>query len=276
MLRITDVAKNLLIINVMFFLAGFIFGEQQMQNLMALHYPESPLFRPLQIATHFFMHGGVFHIFFNMFALVMFGSALETRWGPKRFLLFYFICAFGAAALHMGFSWWEYQTYDAQIAEVLKSFNADPTADYLKAQFGQIANSDFASRSAEQANYVEAYRAAIRALQEGSVGAVQQGQWVIENFPAYTYKSVAIVGASGAIYGLLLGFGMLFPNVELMLIFLPIPIKAKYFIPVLMLVELYLGFNQFSWDNIAHFAHLGGALTGFLLILYWRQTGQGV
>ena len=86
----------------------------------------------------------------------------------------------------------------------------------------------------------------------------------------------AAVGASGAIYGLLLGFGMLFPNVELMLIFLPIPIKAKYFIPILMVVELFLGVNQFSWDNIAHFAHLGGALFGFLLVLYWKKTGVGL
>ena len=114
-------------------------------------------------------------------------------------------------------------------------------------------------------------------LQNGVAGAAAEasaqmgniGKLIPNGFPP-------VVGASGAMYGLLLGFGMLFPNVELMLIFLPIPIKAKYFIPILMVIELFLGINQFSWDNIAHFAHLGGALFGFLLILYWKKTGVGL
>ncbi|MEL7220165.1 MAG: rhomboid family intramembrane serine protease [Bacteroidota bacterium] len=261
MLRITDVAKNLLIINVMFFLAGFIFGEQQMLDLLALHYPESSLFKPIQLVTHFFMHGGLMHLFFNMFALVMFGSALETRWGPKRFLLFYFICAFGSAALHMGYSWYEMN----QLQEYMTAYKANPSVDVFRSfiEFGGLD---------EIPEIVDLMNKMGRSLTPQLIG---EGNGLMNEF--YNLKiNVPVVGASGAIYGLLLGFGMLFPNVELMLIFLPIPIKAKYFIPVLMLVELYLGFNQFSWDNIAHFAHLGGALTGFLLILYWRQTGQGV
>jgi membrane associated rhomboid family serine protease len=207
------------------------------------------------------MHGGLMHLFFNMFALVMFGSALEVRWGPQRFLIFYFICAFGAAALHMGYSWYEMN----QIQEYMALFRENPTTETFRA-FVSFGGLDKIPEVVDMTNQMS------RGLTPQLIG---EGNSLMSEF--YNIKiNIPVVGASGAIYGLLLGFGMLFPNVELMLIFLPIPIKAKYFIPVLMLVELYLGLNQFSWDNIAHFAHLGGAVTGFLLILYWRKTGQGV
>lgn len=259
MFRITDVAKNLLIINVMFFLAGLIFGEEQMQNLMALHYPASPLFKPLQIATHFFMHGGLAHLFFNMFALVMFGSALETQWGAQRFLFFYFICAVGAALLHMGYTWYEM----TELEQIIASFKNRPDiATYQHfVDFSGLGDHPFVK---DLSNRVS------RGFTPELIGETSA---MMNEF--YGMKlNVPVVGASGAIYGLLLAFGMLFPNAELMLIFLPIPIKAKYFIPLLMIVEVYLGFNQYSWDNIAHFAHLGGAVTGFFLILYWRKFGS--
>lgn len=230
----TDVVKNLLIINVLFFLATMLFGETEMFNLLALHYPTSELFKPLQLVTHFFMHGGFMHIAFNMFALVMFGSALEALWGPKRFLFFYFFSAFGAFVLHFAVNYFRIDSLINQI---------DP--------------------------------AQLQLVYDQGAEALSNGQNFIDPLLAELNVNINIpmVGASGAIYGLLLGFGMMFPNVELMLIFLPIPIKAKFFIPVLMLIELFLGFNQFSWDNIAHFAHLGGALMGFLLILYWNKFG---
>ena len=231
----TDVVKNLLIINVLFFLVTLLFGESAMMDLLALHYPSSVLFKPLQLVTHFFMHGGFMHIAFNMFALVMFGSALEAMWGPKKFLFFYFFSAIGAFLLHFAFAYFSIESLTAQA----------PVADLadMYSQGAQILS--------EGKNYTDPI-----------VGKLN----LMINIP--------MVGASGAIYGLLLGFGMKFPNVELMLIFLPIPIKAKYFIPVLILIELFLGFNEFSWDNIAHFAHLGGALAGFLLILYWQKFGS--
>lgn len=255
MLRITDVVKNLLIINVVVFLIG-AFGLLD-TSMLALHYPTSSLFQPFQIVTHFFMHGGYLHLFFNMFALVMFGSALETLWGPKKFLFFYFVCAFGAALLHMGYSWYEI----SQLEQAIQQFNANPTGDQLLAlaNFPNV-DEDALNQLASELNnpppgLVESITGQLNELYQNKV-------------------DIPIVGASGAIYGLLLAFGMYFPNAELMLIFLPIPIKAKYFIPILMVAELYFGVNQFSWDNIAHFAHLGGALTGFLLILYWRRFGS--
>ncbi|MCB0375587.1 MAG: rhomboid family intramembrane serine protease [Sinomicrobium sp.] len=261
MLRITDVVKHLLIINVVVFLIG----EFHLVNtdMLALRFPASSEFRPYQIVSHFFMHGGFMHLFFNMFALVMFGSALETLWGPKKFLYFYFVCAFGAALLHMGYSWWDISHSQALIDQ----FRANPNIDTFWGFFNQFPMSGFTE---EGKGIINQMAGAMRNPADDTVrGVLEQMNALLQN-----KMDVPIVGASGAIYGLLLAFGMYFPNAELMLIFLPIPIKAKYFIPVLMIIELYLGVNQFSWDNIAHFAHLGGALTGFLLILYWRKFGS--
>ncbi|MEZ4985918.1 MAG: rhomboid family intramembrane serine protease [Saprospiraceae bacterium] len=257
--RITDVAKNLLIINVMFFLASLIFGDAQMNQLMALHYFGSEYFMPLQLATHFFMHGGFAHIFFNMFALVMFGSALETMWGPKKFLFFYFACAIGAAVLHIGFTAWEI----GKMQELAALFDASPSASTMR-DFLAFARLD---NIPENQDMLASLRKGIPQDQAAELSLAIDG--IIKS-----KMDIPMVGASGAIYGLLLGFGMLFPNAELMLLFFPVPIKAKYFIPGLMVIELYLGMNQYSWDNIAHFAHLGGALTGFLIILYWRKFGS--
>ncbi len=188
----TDVVKNLLIINILIFVATFFINKDWM-NLVALYHPYSDNFQPYQIISHFFAHGSVGHIFFNMFGLVMFGSPLEARWGPKRFLFYYIFCALGAAL----------------VQTAINHYSGD---------FGG-----------------------------------------------------GMLGASGAIYGLLIAFAMKFPNVELMLIFLPIPIKAKYFVPIIIAIDLALGFSNFG-TGIAHFAHVGGALFGLILILFWRQT----
>ncbi len=254
MLRLTGVVRDLLIINVLVFIADKIFGA----NMLALYYPESDKFLPLQIVTHFFMHGGLFHLFFNMFALVMFGSQLEALWGPKKFLFFYFVCAFGAALLHTGYTYYDISS----MQQMLANFQADPSYSNLIKFFDDVPRIN-----------EEALADLGSAVADGSATAIQSATEQMKEV-VQAKINIPIVGASGAIYGLLLAFGMYYPNVELMLIFLPIPIKAKYFIPVLMLAELYFGFNQFSWDNIAHFAHLGGALTGLLLILYWRKFGS--
>ena len=200
MLRITQVVKHLLIINVvLYFIARLIFPA--LGNYLALYYPALPEFQPYQIVTHMFMHGGTTHLFFNMFALFMFGPPLESLWGAKRFLFYYFFTGFGALALYL-------------------------FVNYLEIKYTG-----------------------------GSPGAV----W----------------GASGAIFGLLIGFGLNFPNQELRLIFPPIPMKAKYFVAFYAALELFLGLGNFN-TGIAHFAHLGGALFGLLLILYWRKHGSRI
>ena len=260
MLRLTDVVKHLLVINVLVFIASEFLG---LTDLLALHYPASDKFMPLQIVTHFFMHGGFAHIFFNMFALVMFGSALETLWGPKKFLFFYFVCAFGAAALHMGVSYWDF----SQMQAMIDTFKENPTYENYWRFFEDVPFDILIPEYQNAVNQVAGL------LEQGNQQMASRGAQLMERY-LDNQIDIPIVGASGAIYGLLLAFGMKFPNAELMLIFLPIPIKAKYFIPILMVVELVLGVNRFSWDNIAHFAHLGGAITGLLLILYWRKFGS--
>lgn len=216
------VVKNLLIINGLFFLASVFVSPngQPLAAMLGLFYIDSPFFEPYQIITHMFMHGGFTHIFFNMFALWMFGSQLEQIWGPKRFLTYYMLTGLGAAALHMG---------------------------VMAMQVQGIAG-----------------------MMTGNVQVVENGFHVAFSGLESIY-STPTVGASGAIFGLLLAFGMLFPNTELMLIFLPIPIKAKYFVILYGLAELFFGIAQIEGDNIAHFAHLGGMLFGFILIKLWQK-----
>lgn len=239
--RLTGVVKHLLIINILMFIGSNILtssGTFNANALLALYYPNSPFFEPYQIVTHFFMHGGVTHILFNMFALVMFGPPLEQLWGEKKFLFFYFFSAIGAVVLSFLVHQFEYAHFVSQLApDVVK---------ILEEQGLQALEKGYNFKDIELAKLNLQYHSAI-----------------------------PMVGASGAIFGLLLGFGMKFPNAELMLIFLPIPVKAKYFIPFLMVFELTLGVASFEWDNIAHYAHLGGALFGFLLILYWRKFDSG-
>ncbi|MEM9917455.1 MAG: rhomboid family intramembrane serine protease [Bacteroidota bacterium] len=263
MFRITEVVKYLLIINV----AIFLIGEIGLINTrpLSLFFFESPFFHSWQLVTHFFMHANLMHLFFNMFALVMFGSALEARWGPKRFLFFYFFCAFGAAALHTGYNYYELNKQKQSINRYLE----EPSFDLAVSFFREFPG--FPKKSyLELRDDLEEYADAIDNGDRKSVMSVL----TLMNQLYHSRRDVPTVGASGAVYGLLLAFGLLFPNVELMLIFLPIPIKAKYFIPFLMAAELFLGINNFSWDNIAHFAHLGGALFGLILVLYWQKYGS--
>ncbi len=209
---ISEVVKNLLIINGIVFFATLL-NPDWIQRL-GLYYFSSEKFKPYQIVTHLFTHGGMAHIFFNMFALWMFGSVLERIWGPKRFLIFYLITGLGAAFLH------------------------------------------------ELVNTIIVFK------ETGGI-MLLKNQVVTEQLASIYY--VPVVGASGAIYGLLAAFGVLFPNTKLMLIFPPIPLKAKYFIPILIVLEFFLGTQNFRWDNIAHFAHLGGALFGFILVKIWNK-----
>lgn len=226
-----DVVKNLLIINLLVFGATMLLGFNEWTSRLGMYYPASENFQPYQIVTYMFTHGGLGHIFFNMFALVMFGAALERVWGPKKMLLFYFITGLGALAMHVG-------------VQAIEVYNI------LGNVSGENLDLEIVGNSIRSANF------------SGS-------QEEFSKLAGIFYTPT--VGASGAIYGLLIAFAILFPNTELMLIFLPIPIKAKYFIPIMMALELFMGVNQFEFDNIAHFAHLGGALFGFILVKIWQK-----
>lgn len=222
------VVKNLIIINIICFIGGALIFPRA-NDLFGVYYPDSPGFHIWQVITYMFMHGGFAHIFFNMFALFMFGPILEQVFGSKRFLNFYLITGLGALVL-------QFAVQALEVYMIVDSFSA-------RAFLSEI---DIANRSARILSSIPA-----------------EGRQTLLSI--YT---TPMVGASGAIYGLLIAFGYLFPNTPLMLIFLPVPIKAKYFIPVMILIELVLGVSR-TGSSVAHFAHLGGALFGFLLIKLW-------
>ena len=203
-----------------------------LNSILGLYFPKSESFKPVQILTHMFMHAGIWHLFFNMYALYIFGQVLENVWGPKRFLIYYMVCGLGAALVH----------------ETVIAFEYRKLINIINPEEFQIVLDQGA-----------AY------LQEGKVFTNQtmQNLQLLLNTPT--------VGASGAVFGILLAFGVLFPNTQLMLLLPPIPIKAKYFVIGYGAIELYLAFTQ-PGSNIAHAAHLGGMLFGYILIRYWRKT----
>ena len=208
------VVKNLLLVNVLMYIITMITGNFMYGNF-ALFYFESPLFKPYQLVTHMFMHGGFTHILFNMYTLYIFGCVLERVWGSQKFLFYYFVTGIGAALLHMGVMWLQLQGYIAD-------------------------------------------------LNAGDMFAGTQIQALL---------STPTVGASGAIYGLLLAYGMLFPDNIMQLIFPPVALKAKWFVIIFGALELLLGLSG-RGGNVAHFAHLGGMIFGFFLILYWKKNNR--
>jgi membrane associated rhomboid family serine protease len=208
---------NLIISNTLVFLAQTMTSGGLEPNtaadLFALHHPQSTYFNPYQLVTHLFMHGSFFHLLFNMFALWMFGSVLERNWGPKRFLIFYFVCGLAAGIAQIGNYLWEFRDVP----------------------FGQLSTESY-----------------------------DQVQMILQRY--YT------VGASGAVMGLLAAFGYLFPNTEMMIIPIPFPVKAKWAILGMIALDVFGGVVNTPGDNVAHFAHLGGAVTGFLLVWYWNKS----
>lgn len=231
------VVKNLIIINILLLVvtwtAQSVLGYD-LTSVLGLYFPKSEMFRPFQILTHMFMHAGIWHLFFNMFALYMFGGVLENVWGPKRFFIYYMVCGLGAALVHES-------VIAIQYFKVINTISPDQL---------QLVLADGAKVLSEGKQYADA---SMKNLQ------------MIMNIPT--------VGASGAIFGVLLAFGVLFPNTQLMLLFPPIPIKAKYFVLGYGAIELYLAVTQ-PGSNIAHAAHLGGMLFGYILIRYWRKTSK--
>lgn len=248
------IVKNLIIINVLVFLAQNLFTARgvNIDDYFALHYWSSPLFRWWQMITHMFMHGNTMHLFFNMFAFWMFGRVLENVWGPKRFLIFYFVCGIGAAICHLGVLTYEYMPFQ----QALAAYQSHPNID----DFVRIGNMFPVDDAASANMFLEQWRS--------DPGSVQFMTTSIEVLK--THLNQATVGASGAVFGVLFAFGYLFPNTELMLIFPPIPIKAKWFVTIYALFELFSGIQNSAGDNIAHFAHLGGMLFAFILLRIWN------
>jgi len=232
--QLPEIVKNLLIINGLFFLATISLESYGINftKWFALHQFQSQDFMPHQLITHLFMHGNFTHLLFNMFALWMFGKTLENVWGGKRFLTYYMITGIGAAFVHLGVSQYEILSLQSQISP------------------NELSN------------------------------LLENGGGLLANFQNYSYPimgklnlliNTPTVGASGAVFGILLAFGMLFPN-TLLYIYFAIPVKAKYFVIIYGIMELYAGISNNPADNVAHFAHLGGMLFGFILLKYWQKN----
>lgn len=265
MLRITDTVKHLIIINVVMFIGTMVIGHGTLfYKWFALYFPKHELFQPWQIVTHMFMHGGVSHILFNMFALWMFGTAVEQYFGGKKFLFFYISSGLGAVFL----------TFLVYYIQVYPYLNEVSSLGLPKDLVNQIINLDILNGILYDHNILNSKMQLLFTEHRQDFSVINN-----ETFNAFynlIYKTnTSMVGASGAIMGVLVAFGMMNPNAELMLIFLPIPIKAKYFIPGLIALDLFSaisGHSIFSPSNTAYVAHIGGALTGFLMMWYWKKT----
>ena len=234
------IIKHLIVLNVIMFIATML-QPVVMYPLFAMHFPENPMFRPWQIITHMFMHGGMMHILFNMYALWAFGSPLVFHLGQKRFLWFYLLSGLGAIAFFTAIQYYQYNN----LINDLVSLGLDKNEILALLQTGKN----------------EFFHIISSLPSEIGVKLVK-----LRNI-----FHITMVGASGAIYGILVAFGIFYPNAKLMLIFFPYPIAAKYFIPLLILSDVVLGITNYIHSPIAHFAHVGGALTGLFLMWLWRD-----
>ncbi len=260
------VVKNIIIINVIMVLAQFMFIRMgiNLGDYLGLHYWQSPDFRWWQFLTHMFMHGSATdlsltfgHIFFNMFGLWMFGSILEGLWGPKRFLLFYLICGIGAAFCHLGVLTAEFSSFNSafvqyqlhpgfvEFAQFVKHHNFPVDPQFLK--YWEV-NRDCADCASASIKGIHDYYSSM--------------------------TDITMVGASGAIFGLLFAFAYLFPNTQLYIMFIPVPVKAKWAVTGYAAIELFSGVGGFKGDNVAHFAHLGGMLFAFILLRIWQKADR--
>ena len=247
MMRISETVKHLLIINVIMFIGTLAVGQGMFYDWFAMYFPQNEAFKPWQIFTHMFMHGGadlanlsLMHILFNMFALWMFGTPVEHYLGSKRFLFLYLSAGLGAVALQVGFYYFQY----------LPAYSSLLNSGLSGSQISQMLSTN------------------------QLIPGVTDSQ-VLELKHIFPIFNASMVGASGCIMGILAAFGIMNPNAELMLIFLPIPIKAKYFIPGIIILDLISGLTGqsfFSPSNTAYMAHVGGAVAGALIMWYWKKT----
>ena len=255
------VVKNLILINIVMWVAKYALFNLgiDLTELLGLHYPGSEHFRPYQFVTHLFMHGDFFHLAFNMFALYMFGKVLEMVWGPRRFMVYFFVTGLGAAALHSFVTYLEISSLQKGVAAFVNTPSPELLAAFVKSHLSHPATwvSDLVNNWGDAPN---------------NAGYIQQSVDLVQRVLS-EQMDYPTVGASGAIFGVLLGFGYLVPNTELMLLFPPVPIKAKYFVVGYGAIELYLGLTG-TQAGVAHFAHLGGMLFGFILLKYWSKHSQ--
>ncbi len=234
--KLTDAIKHLIIINVILFVVPQLL-KLDFTNILALHYPKNDHFGIWQYATHMFMHGSFSHILFNMYGLWAFGTPLEQMWGKNKFIFFYFSAGIGAGLIYTLANYYQFNGIYEQLINF--GLSANEVQDIL------------------------------------NIGSYNDSRILLSNeemIKFYSLYHTPAVGASGAVYGVLVAFGLYFKDAKLALLFFPVPIAAKYFIPFIILGDLFFGMTKYSIGNIAHFAHVGGALIGFLIAWYWKKN----
>ena len=267
------VVKNMLIINGLFFLATMTLESTfriDLTKILGLHYFAASDFKPYQFVTYMFMHGGFTHILFNMFALWMFGNSIENVWGGKRFLIYYMVTGIGAGLVYTVWIYFQMRPdlelinafINSRDISILSNFTSSDT--FQLNQFSGQIWIDF-----------QEFQQSIRVLSmnPSNTEAMQQVVLFLEQYKEFYMNQSVVVGASGAVFGLLLAFGMMFPN-TIIYIYFAIPLKAKYFVMIYGAFELIEGVWNRPGNNIAHFAHLGGMLFGYIIIYYWRKKGE--
>jgi len=267
------VVKNLLIINGLFFLATISFGSVfnvDLTKLLGLHYVLASDFSPYQFVTYMFMHGGFTHILFNMFALWMFGNTLENVWGPKRFLTYYMVTGIGAGIVYLIWISFQIMPVTNQIDLFINSRDLAVLGNFTGEHTFRL--NEFSGQIWQQ---FQEFQRSVKVLSANpsNADAMQTAVNFMTDYKAFYLNQFVVVGASGAVFGILLAFGMMFPNSVIYLYF-AIPIKAKYFVILYGAFELYSGVFRGQDTNIAHFAHLGGMLFGYIIIVYWKKKGE--
>ncbi len=257
MMRLTPVVKNLLIINVVVFLLQMMVTSVDITGILSLHRLSSPDFRPYQFVTYMFAHGSFGHILFNMLGLVFLGPLLEQFWGPKKFITFYLVTGIGAALLYTGIEVFELRNLRNDVETYLEAPTPDNFAIFVDENdryfnSGVYEFQDEFSKNANNQQYIE------------------QSKMYVQGLYNEVSQRGSMLGASGAIYGILMAFGLLFPNTQLMLLIPPIPVKAKYLVLFLGAYAVWAGFARNPGDPVAHFAHLGGMIFAFIMIKYWQ------
>lgn len=267
----TPIVKYLLILNFLVFAIVYLPGELgynfNVANSLALYYPGGNTFQPYQLVSHFFMHGDITHIAFNMLSLYFLGPIVENRTGSPRFLLLYLAAAIGAAALHSGQIWFDIQNYQ----DFAAAFNADPSLANLN-QFFKHVPTDQLQENGKMVSQIIGKLENQFAMGKATPEVIGESYYMMNQYVDFMKDGQPVLGASGAVSGVAAAFAVFFPWQKLQILFIPIGIYAAYLIPGFFLIDLVLGLLKLNFDNIAHFAHIGGALTGAAIAYYWSKT----
>jgi membrane associated rhomboid family serine protease len=267
---IPEVVKNILIINVLMYFGTTVMESRgvDLTDMLGLHYFLSEKFKIWQFITYMFMHGSFMHILFNMFAVFMFGSAIESVWGPKKFLTFYILTGLGAAVAHYAIVYYQMEPAMAFINDYINA----PSLEKLQSLISSDAFKNFSSQ--EMLEHYNTFSSTFNEMASSDpAAAMRYSVEFVSEFRADIYNAPVVVGASGAVFGLLLAYGMTYPN-SIIYIYFAIPLKAKYFVILYGLIELFSGVANVPGDNVAHFAHLGGLVTGLIIIQIWKNNNR--